>query len=101
MTELAVLGYAHKGDLGIVGREAFDPPDGLPHHHLYVVPEGSIALRDHVDLRDFLSANPAEARRSGAEKLRLAPLLLKDREAYGSAKEPLVEELTGLARNSR
>ena len=100
IAELALLGYGHKGDLGIVGREAFDPPEGVAYHHLYVVVAGSLPLRDHLDLRDFLRAHPAQAQRYGEEKVRLAPLLLTDREAYGSAKQPLVEELTALARSS-
>lgn len=100
ISDLALLGYAHKGALGIVGREAFDPPLGLPYHHLYVVLDGSMPLRDHLDLRDFLRANPLQAHRYGEEKLRLAPLLHVDREAYGAAKHPLVEELTALARNN-
>ena len=99
IADLTALGYHHLGDLGIVEREAFDPPDGLPYHHLYVVLEGSLALRDHLDLRDFLRSHPAHAQRYGEEKLRLAPLLLTNREAYGSAKHPLVEELTALGRN--
>ena len=57
-------------------------------------------LCDHLDLRDFLRAHPAHAQRYSEEKMRLAPLLLTDREAYGSAKHPLVEELTALARRS-
>ena len=100
IADLATVGYRHMGDLGIVGREAFEPPDGLPYHHLYVVLEGSLALRDHLDLRDFLRSHPAHAQRYGEEKLRLALLLLTDREAYGSGKHPLVEELTALARSS-
>ena len=99
IADLGPLGYRHKGDLGIVGREAFDPPEGVPYHHLYVVVEGLLPLRDHLDLRNFLRAHPAQAQRYGEEKLRLAPLLLTDREAYGSAKHPLVEELTALARS--
>src|SRR5258707_11678358 len=43
VTRLATLGYVHRGDLGIVGREAFHLPAGLPAHHLYVCPQDSPA----------------------------------------------------------
>lgn len=98
IADLATLGYHHAGDLGITGREAFDPPEGWRYHHLYVVQEGTQPLRDHLDLRDFLRFHPTHAQRYGDEKLRLAPLLRTDREAYGEAKRPLVEELLVLAR---
>src|SRR5262249_9274598 len=35
---LASIGYVHRGDLGIAGREAFAQPPGLHEHHLYVCP---------------------------------------------------------------
>ena len=51
---LARLGYIHRGDLGIPGREAFDredhdvPRDGTgrtwPDHHLYVCGKDSVEL---------------------------------------------------------
>src|SRR5262245_17837584 len=35
------LGYAHKGNAGIEGREAFQWPPGEERHHLYVLVEGA------------------------------------------------------------
>ena len=35
ISRLATLGYVHRGDLGIAGREAFANPEGLPRHNLY------------------------------------------------------------------
>jgi hypothetical protein len=40
-------GYRHEGDLGIPGREAFEPPADAPWHHLYVVTAGGEELRRH------------------------------------------------------
>ncbi|WP_369137729.1 GrpB family protein [Modestobacter versicolor] len=97
---LESLGYAHQGDLGIRGREAFSVLPGLPLHHLYVVVHGSPALRDHVDLRDHLRAHPDDAARYAAEKRRLSPLLVSDRDAYVAGKAWLVEELLARARSS-
>src|SRR5438132_128523 len=52
VTRLATLGYVHRGDLGIVGREAFHSPAGLSAHHLYVCPQDSPALANHLAVRD-------------------------------------------------
>lgn len=30
---LSLIGYVHRGDLGVVGREAFHPPDEQPRRH--------------------------------------------------------------------
>ena len=54
IARLATLGYEHKGDLGIPGREAMRHPPGAPRHHLYVCPEGNLALANQLALRDYL-----------------------------------------------
>lgn len=90
---LVALGYVHKGDDGIVGREVFKPPVNGPYHHLYVVVEGSKPHRDHVDLRDYLRRHPEEARRYAEPKHEIAHLLLTDREAYTRGKSDLIEEM--------
>jgi GrpB-like predicted nucleotidyltransferase (UPF0157 family) len=95
---LAGLGYEHQGDLGIAGREAFQQPAGLPDHHLYVVVDGSVPYLDHVDLRDHLCANPADAERYARLKQAVAHLLSVDRDAYVNAKADLVRELLAKAR---
>lgn len=35
---LCAIGYVHKGNLGVEGREAFTWPEGERRHHLYVSP---------------------------------------------------------------
>ena len=95
---LESLGYEHRGDQGVPGREAFAGGEGLPEHHPYVVVLGSAPHRDHVDLRDHLRRDPGAARRYAAEKRRLAHLLLADREAYVEGKAWLVRELLQDAR---
>lgn len=97
---LVAAGYTHQGDLGVAGREAFLAPPDAPYHHLYLVVEGSQALRDHLDLRDYLRRHPDEARRYAATKWELAPLLATDRAAYVSAKSVLVDELLKRARSA-
>lgn len=98
VSALATIGYVHEGDLGIIGREAFLAPACLPEHHLYLVVDGSLPYRDHVDLRDYLRTHPQAAARYAAEKRRLAYLLRTDREAYVDGKAWLVQELLSSAR---
>jgi GrpB-like predicted nucleotidyltransferase (UPF0157 family) len=59
---LATLGYVHQGNLGIDGREAFESPGGRPKHHLYACPSNSVALANHLAVRDYLRTHPETAR---------------------------------------
>jgi len=95
---LATLGYQHKGDLGIVGREAFTVLEGFQYHHLYLVVSGSAAHRDHIDLRDYLRLHPEQAVAYGREKRRHEHLLATDREAYVAGKGPFVRALLAESR---
>lgn len=54
------LGYRFRGDLGVPLRYAFHAPDEPAiRHHLYVCVAGSVALRNHLFVRDSLRADPA------------------------------------------
>lgn len=55
---LAALGYAHQGNQGIVDRESFKRVGADVRHNLYVCPTSSIALRNHLCLRDSLRGDP-------------------------------------------
>lgn len=54
---LNALGYEHRGNLGIVEREAFRASNPARKHNLYVCPKDSISLRNHLCLRDALRIN--------------------------------------------
>lgn len=54
---LSKLGYTHRGNLGIEGREAFYVPQGEFAHHLYVCLNGCLSLKNHLLVRDYLRAN--------------------------------------------
>ncbi len=69
---LAGLGYSHRGDLGIDDREAFGAPAGEPRHHLYVCSSSSLALRNHLTVRDHLRTHPADVAAYAALKTQLA-----------------------------
>ena len=58
--KLAAMGYDYCGDQGIKDREAFKQPGGSAiKHHLYVCPQHSASLKNHLALRDLLRADPA------------------------------------------
>ncbi|MGO1072086.1 GrpB family protein [Lysobacter sp. CA199] len=83
---LATLGYAHRGDLGIEGRDAFYSPPELPVHHLYVCVHDAIALANHLTIRDYLRRNQAAARTYGLLKMRLAKMFPTDVDRYTDGK---------------
>ncbi|HTO01215.1 MAG TPA: GrpB family protein [Microthrixaceae bacterium] len=56
---LCSIGFEPLGEQGIVGRWAFRQPDDLPATHTYVVEERSLALRNHLAVRDALRAEPS------------------------------------------
>ena len=87
---LATLGYVHQGDLGLKGREAFAHPDGLPRHHLYLCPRDSVALANHLALRDYLRTHPEAVREYGELKKRLAQRFPDDIDSYIDGKTTML-----------
>jgi GrpB-like predicted nucleotidyltransferase (UPF0157 family)/GNAT superfamily N-acetyltransferase len=69
---LSHLGYEHRGNLGIEGREAFRAKNPLHEHNLYVCLEGGLALRNHLCLRDSLRTDAALRDEYATIKFRLA-----------------------------
>jgi|SRR5579864_3718835 len=93
ITRLATLGYLHRGDLGVPGREAFrPPPDDVPHHLYVCVPE-SLEYARHVTFRDHLRTHPEDAGAYERLKRALAVEFGDDREAYNQAKTHFVEAI--------
>ncbi len=90
---LARAGFAHLGDLGIAGREAFRSPAGLPRNHLYVCAVATPELRAHLALRDALRADPALAERYAALKRELAAKYRDDRDAYAEGKSAFIRSV--------
>ena len=100
IARLATLGYQHRGDLGIPGREAFCPPPGNPPHHLYVcVPECLEYIR-HIMFRNHLRTHPEEAHAYERLKRTLAGEYRNDREAYNQAKTEFVKAVLRRANTS-
>ncbi len=89
---LAGLGYAHEGDLGIVGREAFATPPGYAthDHHLYVCAPEWGGHRDQIAFRDYLRGHASAARAYARLKRTLAARHRDNRAAYANAKAGFV-----------
>ena len=93
ITRLAILGYQHRGDLGVPGREAFRPPANDVASHLYVCAPECLEYARHIALRNHLRMYPEDA--CGYERLKraLAVEFRNDREAYNQAKTEFVEKV--------
>lgn len=90
---LAPLGYHHLGDLGITGREAFSRPAGFPNHNVYLCPQGSLGLRNHLAVRDYLRATPTAVAAYSALKQRLAADVGHDWRAYVAGKSDFISAI--------
>jgi GrpB-like predicted nucleotidyltransferase (UPF0157 family) len=55
---LVGLGFEPRGELGIPQRWAFSEPDRLMGTHTYVAVVGSLALRNHLSVRETLRTDP-------------------------------------------
>ena len=102
---LVALGYAHRGDLGIPEREAFDLTNAkaksdLPPHHLYVCEDGVYELRKHLAFRNFMRQHPEWREQLNQLKVKLCEKHNNDRQAYIDGKSATVEEITKLAMES-
>jgi GrpB-like predicted nucleotidyltransferase (UPF0157 family) len=93
IARLASSGYQHQGDLGISGREAFQPPPNDYAHHLYVCLPASLEYGRHIAFRDYLRTHPREAEAYAGRKRQLAAKFADDRDAYTRAKSDFVAEI--------
>lgn len=98
--KLGKLGYEYQGDWGITGREVFKrksaqtPIDNSGRewmkHNLYVCVAGSVSLRNHLALRDFLLQNPDTAQAYAQLKKQLAATRAEERELYTAGKTEFI-----------
>ncbi len=86
INRLHELGYEHRGDLGIRGREAFFCPPHTARHHLYLCTAEGDALANHLAIRNYLRAHLAEARTYGTMKKELARRIAQDIDGYMETK---------------
>jgi GrpB-like predicted nucleotidyltransferase (UPF0157 family) len=91
--KLADLGYEHRGDLGVSGREAFRAKAAAVQHHLYVCPLGSLEYDRHIAFRNYLRTHAADAHAYVLLKRQLASKFGSDREGYNEAKSDFVQRI--------
>lgn len=103
INRLASIGYEWRGDLGVPGREAFQPEgdEGLPAHNLYLVVENNTAHLDHWLLRELLRQDAGARERYAALKRRNSELANSDMDIYVAAKAQFVAGLLTRARAER
>ena len=89
---LTTLGFENLGEQGVPQRWALRAPEGLPATHTYVVPEGGLALRNHLAVRDTLRTTPELCERYCALKRSLARAGT-DRASYTAAKTSIITEV--------
>jgi GrpB-like predicted nucleotidyltransferase (UPF0157 family) len=90
---LVGIGYVHRGDLGVVGREAFFAPDESPRRHVYVCEDGTLNVRNHLAVRDVLRAHDELRDAYAAVKLALASQDALDMDAYIARKSAVVQRV--------
>ena len=95
-TVLVNLGFEARGELGIPQRWAFWEPERLVSTNTYVVVEGSLALRNHLAVRDTLRADAALRQEYGAVKKRVGATAT-DIYEYGAGKNDVVQRVLAAA----
>ncbi len=95
---LTAAGYAHKGDLGLPGRESFDweGETPMPPHHLYVCDKDNRYLREHLEFRGILREREDLREEYGNLKLALAERFRTNRRAYCNSKSAFVQRVLNL-----
>jgi GrpB-like predicted nucleotidyltransferase (UPF0157 family) len=92
------VGYVHRGDLGVAGREAFRAPDRAPYRHVYVCTAGTMNVRNHLAVRDVLRRRADLREAYAAVKLALAADPDMEMDAYLAGKSLVVQEILHASR---
>lgn len=87
---LAQIGYTHRGNLGIEGREAFKNEKPEFKHNLYACVEDCLAFRNHILLRDHLMNNPDDRDKYSEIKRKLATKFSNDVDSYIDGKTDFI-----------
>lgn len=91
------IGYRHRGDLGVAGREAFHAPDADPRRHVYVCAAGTLNVRNHLAVRDVLRRRDDLRDEYAAVKLALVADPTMDIETYIAGKSDVLQKVLALA----
>lgn len=94
---LVRIGYVHRGDLGVAGREAFFAPDEDPRRHVYVCAAGTLNVRNHLAVRDVLRRRDDLRDEYAAVKLALAAEPDMDIDTYIARKSDVLQKVLAVA----
>lgn len=94
---METIGYAHRGDLGVTDREAFEAPDDGLRRNVYVCRRGSLSLRNHLAVRDVLRRRADLRDEYGAAKMALAADPDMDIETYIAGKSMVLQKVLAVA----
>ena len=99
--KLDKLGYTHRGDLGITGREAFSQNETVSKkyysHHLYCGSPKNFHVKNLLSLSKFLKSNPGYVKKYSLLKKANAKLFPNDIDKYVEAKTDLIIEMLKLS----
>ena len=94
---LVRIGYVHRGDLGVAGREAFFAQDEDPRRHVYVCAAGTLNVRNHLAVRDVLRRRDDLRDEYAAVKLALAAEPDMDIDTYIARKSDVLQKVLAVA----
>ena len=89
---LEAVGYGHRGDLGVSGREAFHAP-GPPRRNVYVCTAGTANVRNHLAVRDVLRSREDLREAYGDVKRALAADPEMDIDTYVAGKSEVLQQV--------
>lgn len=97
IARLEAVGYRHRGDLGVTGREAFVAPDERPRRNVYLSTSDNLHVRNHLAVRDVLLKRPDLRDEYGAVKMGLAASPDMDIDAYIAGKSDVLQKILAAA----
>lgn len=97
VSALASIGYVHRGDLGVSGREAFAAPDDKPRRHVYVCQRNTLHVRNHLAVREVLRSRADLRDEYAAVKLSLAAEPDMDIDTYIARKSAVLQKVLAVS----
>ncbi len=94
---LALVGYVHRGDLGVAGREALAAPVDEPARHVYVCMKDTLHVRNHLAVREALRRRPDLREMYSVVKLALSNDPDMDMERYLAGKSAVLQNVLALS----
>jgi len=95
---MTVMGYEHRGEAGIPGRQFFrKDTDGVRSHHVHIYEAKHPDIATQLNFRDYLRAHPAEAQAYSQLKQKLAVRFRESPPEYTDAKTDFITNINQLA----